>query len=89
MASQSDFRAWTNSGDTPAGAQNYTSAEFVYTDPTNGVYQFDWFRRGRHDPKVLKFDGTIRLYQLEFVGATNNLPPKLFMQGIEGLRPEQ
>ena len=84
---QSNFYATTNRGDTPAGAQWYTSVYFTYTS-TNGVYQLMWFRRGKHNPDVLRFDGTLREYLLEFNGITNEGPPKLFIYAVEGLRPE-
>ena len=85
---QSGFVTSTNSGDTPMGAQRSTWVEFNYTDPTNGTYHLTWMLRGEHDPGFLRFDNQYRLYQLELVGDTNDYPPKLFIQGIEGIRPE-
>ncbi len=85
---QSAFVASTNSGDTPMGAQRYTHIDFTCTDPTNGTYQLSWMLRGEHDPGFLHFDSQYRLYQLELVGQTNDNPPRLFIEGIEGIRPE-
>jgi hypothetical protein len=85
---QSGFVALTNSGDTPMGAQTYTWVDFDYTDPTNGTYHLTWMLRGKHDPGFLRFNGQYRLYQLELGGQTNDNPPRLFIQGIEGIRPE-
>jgi len=85
---QSGFVASTNSGDTPMGAQRYTSVDFDYTDSTNGTYHLTWMLRGEHDPGFLRFDGQYRFYQLELVGQANENPPRLFIQGIEGIRPE-
>jgi len=85
---QSAFIASTNSGDTPMGAQRYTHIDFTYTDPTNGTYRLSWMMRGEHDPGFLRFDGHYRLYQLELVGQTNDNPPTLSIDSIEGIRPE-
>ena len=85
---QSAFVVSTNSGDTPMGAQRYTNIEFTYTDPTNGTYRLCWSLRGEHDPGFLRFTNQFRLYQLELGGSTNDDPPELFIQAIEGIRPE-
>lgn len=85
---QSAFIASTNSGDTPMGSQRYTHVEFAYTDPTNGTYRLNWMMRGEHNPSFLRFDNQYRLYQLELVGGTNEIPPTLSIQAIEGIRPE-
>jgi len=70
------------------GAQRYTHIDFTYTDPTNGTYRLSWMMRGEHDPGFLRFDGHYRLYQLELVGQTNDNPPTLSIDSIEGIRPE-
>jgi hypothetical protein len=85
---QSAFQVSTNIGDTPMGAQRYTRVDFIYTDPTNGVYSLSWMLRGEHNPGFLRFDGTYRLFQLELVGQTDEQPPGLFIQAIEGMKPE-
>ncbi|HEX5223016.1 MAG TPA: hypothetical protein VFZ59_25890 [Verrucomicrobiae bacterium] len=85
---QSGFTVSTNSGDTPMGAQRYTDIEFTYTDPTNGTYRLHWSLPGEHDPSFLRFTNQFRLYQLELGGSTNDDPPRLFIQSIEGIRPE-
>ena len=85
---QSAFVVSTNRGETPMGAQTYTHIDFTYTDPTNGSYRINWTWRGAHDPGFLKFDNLYRLYQLELCGNTNDDPPTLFIQGIEGMQPE-
>lgn len=86
---QANF-SWSHSeGDTPLGAQNYTTVEFIYTDPTNGAYALSWTLRGRHDPTFLRFDNTERLYQLRPIGFSTDKPPKLEIVGIEGIRPER
>ncbi len=87
-ARQSAFLASTNSGDTPMGAQKYTHVDFIYTDPTNGMYRLSWALRGEHDPSFLRFDDSYRLYQLELGGQTTEYPPALFVQGVEGVKPE-
>ena len=87
-ARQSSFQSWTGSGDTPVGAQRYTHVEFVYTDPTNGVYILSWSLRGNHDTSFLRFDATQRLYQLRPYGTPGEFPPRLSIVSIEGIRPE-
>jgi hypothetical protein len=87
-AHQSDFRASTNRGETPMGAQTYTHVDFIYTDPTNGSYHLYWSLPGQHDPRFLRFDDHYRLYQLEPWGNKDDLPPQLTIQGIEGIKPE-
>jgi hypothetical protein len=86
---QSGFSSRTIPGDTPMGAQKYTSVEFNYTDPTNGTYHITWLMRREHDPSFLRFDQHSRLYQVELTGQTNENPPTLSIQGIEGIKPEQ
>ncbi|HWQ92397.1 MAG TPA: hypothetical protein VN673_12045 [Clostridia bacterium] len=85
---QSGFRPSFSSGDTPAGAQRYTHVEFTYTDPTNGTYILDWYLRGKHGTEFLRFNDTFRLYQLQPHGRPGELPPRLSIVGIEGVRPE-
>ena len=87
-ARQSNFRSWLSSGDTPVGAQRYTTVEFVYTDPTNGVYILSWDLRGNHDTSFLRFDATQRLYQLRPYGTPGEFPPRLSIVSVEGIRPE-
>ena len=70
------------------GAQRYTSVDFDYTDPTNGTYHLRWMLRGEHNPSFLRFDSQYRFYQLELSGQTNEIPPRLSIHGIEGIRPE-
>jgi hypothetical protein len=84
---QSRFEASMSSGDTPMGAQQYTNAEFLYTDPTNGTYFLTWTLRGKHNTKFLRFDGTYRLFQLRPYGETNEFPPRLEIVAIEGIKP--
>lgn len=88
VASQSGFRSWVSSGDTPMGAQRYTNVEFTYTDSTNATYIISWYLRGEHDTRFLRFDGTQRLYQLQPYGTPGEHPPRLSIVGIEGIRPE-
>jgi len=87
-ARQSGFRSWVSSGDTPMGAQRYTSVEFTYTDPTNGTYILTWTLRGEHNTGFLRFDDTFRHYQLQPYGTPGESPPRLSIVGIEGIRPE-
>lgn len=70
------------------GAQRYTNVEFIYTDPTDGVYILSWHLRGIHDTSFLRFDDTYRWYQLQLNGNEGEYPPRLSIVGIEGIRPE-
>ena len=70
------------------GAQRYTHVEFTYSDPTNGTYIITWDLLGKHDTRFLRFDDTYRLYQLQPYGTPGDIPPRLAIVGIEGIRPE-
>lgn len=87
-ASQSGFRSWVSSGDTPLGAQQYTNVEFSYTDATNGTYILSWVLRGEHDTSFLQFSDSFRLFQLHPFGGLGETPPRLSIIGIEGIKPE-
>jgi hypothetical protein len=87
MIRQTQF-TWSHTrGDTPAGAQDYTHVDFIYTDPMNGAYALSWTLRGKHSPDFLRFDNTERLYQLRPSGSPDDKPPKLEIVGIEGIQP--
>lgn len=75
-------------GDTPMGAQRYTSVEFLYSDPTNGVYMLTWMLRGKHEVDFLRFNTNFRLYQLQLYGNPDDVPPKLHIISIEGVEPD-
>jgi hypothetical protein len=84
---QSGFHSTLTTGDTPMGAQRYTSVEFIYRDPTNGVYSLTWFMRGKHDASLLRFDTNSRLYQLQPHGSPDDKPPRLAIVAVEGIKP--
>lgn len=85
--SQLNFRTWSSTGDTPLGSQRYTNVEFTYRDATNGDYILSWSLRGKHNTDFLKFDSAVRLYQLQIIGNSADLPPKLEIVAIEGIKP--
>lgn len=70
------------------GAQRYTNVEFLYNDPTNGVYHLRWMLRGEHKVDFLRFDANYRLYQLQLYGNPDDVPPKLHIISIEGVKPD-
>jgi len=84
---QFGFQTSTNRGDTPVGAQDYTHADFIYVEPTNGTYAISWSLRGKHDTSFLRFDTNHRLYQLQPYGSADDKPPRLSIQAIEGVKP--
>lgn len=86
-ALQSQFSSRITSGDTPMGEQKYTGADFTYNDPKNGTYLIHWSLRGEHDVSFLKFNGTLRQYQLRLFGLLGEYPPRLSIVAIEGLEP--
>jgi len=69
----------------PWGDYIYTSVEFDYHDPTNGVYHLEWDLPGKHSPNFLRFDDTKRLILLQLSGTENS--PRLSIEGVEGTRP--
>ena len=85
---QSGFRSSFSRGETPMGARDYTTVDFIYTDPTNGQYALTWTWHGKHDTSFLRFDENYRLYQLQPYGSSEDHPPKLSIRAIEGVRPE-
>lgn len=85
---QSGFWTSISKGDTPMGAQRYTNVEFLYNDPTNGVYHLTWMLRGEHKVDFLRFNTNYRLYQLQPYGDPDDVPPKLHIISIERVKPD-
>src|SRR2546423_1239929 len=82
------FPSRQTKGETPVGARTYTHVSFQYTDPTNGTYCFEWSWPGAHDPSFLRFDQRFRLYQVVLIDDADAQPPRLYIEGIQGIRPQ-
>lgn len=84
---QSNFEVSITRGDTPLGAQDYTSASFIYNDPTNGAYRLTWSLQGKHKPDFLKLDDRMRQFYLQPYGVDDASGPMLQIVAIEGVSP--
>src|SRR2546425_486772 len=53
-SNQRGFKTEVKRSNTPLGWADHTYVRFLYTDPTNGTYEFLWYRLGKHDAQFLK-----------------------------------
>jgi hypothetical protein len=84
-AQQLNFRHHISLGDTPVGQAPFTSVQFDYADPTNGMYRFHWGEGGRQSDIWLRVGGHPRRLLVRPVHLNIWPQPEISVVAIEGL----
>lgn len=85
---QMNFSVRMQRGDTPLGANDTTFVSFIYRDPTNGEYEFNWHRRGRHNLDFFKLNQQSKTVWVRPIDAIEGSGiPRLQIVAFEGLEP--
>lgn len=85
---QKDFQVEVKKSNTPLGWSYHTYATFLYSDPTNGTYEFMWYRLGRHNADFLKLQDAPKKVWVRLNSVANRKGvPLLDVEAFEGLEP--
>lgn len=85
---QFNFKVEVRKDSTPLGNPEHTYVSFHYKDGTNGTYEFQWHRLGRHTGDYLKLGNEPRTVWVRLNSVANRPGvPLLQIEAFEGLEP--
>ena len=82
---QSELKFKVADADSPLGKQETTFVSFIYTNGTNGEYQFEWMEVGAQDSNSFRVGSTARRVLLQPIEVVNVQVPRLKIVGLEGV----
>jgi hypothetical protein len=89
-SNQLNFKVEVSRGETPVGRPEHTYVSFIYSNPTNGIYQFLWDRLGRHSADFMRIGKYPKrvLVTFNWRASAQSSTPILEIVGFEGMEAE-